>query len=324
MESAVGREITPDNFGGHFIQENFAPIYSQAIKDFQALVSLEQFEQMGKDYNKGVKEYQLEMSTSMHHLTQYIWLDTKRQKGIAVAFDEMNVIHSIYLRPFLTYPRSDKAYTKNTYQMPIAEGWLVFWGGTNEFVNYHYAYEQQRYAYDLVIEKEKQSFEGSGEQNEHYYAYGKEIFAPADGKVVKVLDGIEDNVPGVMNEAIAEGNCVVIEHDHKEYSMLAHLKKGSILVKEGEMVEQGQLIGQCGNSGNSSEAHLHFQVMDSQDYHTGKSIRIRLKGNEPIQGETVSHSKTSKENDKVDRFDTAITLGDILLTIGRFFSQLFK
>ena len=317
-------ELAPNSFGELFIQEKFAPIYSQATREFQALVTLNQFEQMAKDFNKGVREYRLEMHTTVQHLTQYIWLDIKRKKGIAVSFDQDNVIHSIYLRPFMTYPKSDKVYTKNTYQMPVDEGWLVFWGGTNEFINYHYIYEQQRYAYDLVLQEDWQAFKGTGERNADYYAFGKDIVAPLEGKVVKVLDGVEDNVPGVMNEAIPEGNCVVIEHKHEEYSMLAHLKKGSILVKEGDMVQQGQVIGLCGNSGNSSEPHLHFQVTDSHDYYNGKSIRIRLKGNEPIQGETVSHTRSQKDDDKFDQIDTAFTLGDIFLGIGRLFAQLFK
>ncbi len=316
--------ITPYSFGELFIQEKFTSIYSQATQEFRALVTLEQFEQMAKDYNKGVKGYRLEMSTTVQHLTQFVWLDTKSKKGIAVSFDDQDVIHSIYMRPFVSFPKSDKAYTKNTYQMPVAEGWLVFWGGTNEFINYHYIYEQQRYAYDLVLQEDWQSFKGTGEQNEDYYAFGKDIVAPLEGKVVKVQDWVEDNVPGVMNEAIPEGNCVVIEHKHEEYSMLAHMKKGSILVREGDSVEQGQVIGQCGNSGNSSEAHLHFQVTDSLDFYSGKSIRIRLKGNEPIQGETVSHTRSQKDDDKFDRIDTAFTLGDIFVSIGRLFAQFFK
>jgi len=91
-----------------------------------------------------------------------------------------------------------------------------------------------------------------------------------------------------MNPEQPEGNCVIIEHLNNEYSMLAHLKCHSIIVKEGERVSQGQVVGLCGNSGNSTETHLHFQVMDSPDYLNGKSIRIRFKDNiEPIQGDLI-------------------------------------
>ncbi|MDP5274761.1 M23 family metallopeptidase [Chengkuizengella axinellae] len=118
---------------------------------------------------------------------------------------------------------------------------MFFWGGTNQFLNYHYVYENQRYAYDLIIKKDAQSYKGFKNKNENYYAFNKEILAPADGRVVKILDGIKDNVPGEMNENQPEGNCVIIEHKNSEFSMLAHLKQNSILVKVGEIVNKGQV-----------------------------------------------------------------------------------
>ncbi len=67
-------------------------------------------------------------------------------------------------------------------------------------------------------------------------------------------------------------------------------QENSILVKSGDIVTEGQLIGKYGNSGNSSEPHIHFQVMDSPDIVYGKSIRILFKdGREPIQGDTISN-----------------------------------
>lgn len=69
-----------------------------------------------------------------------------------------------------------------------------------------------------------------------------------------------------MNESQPAGNYVILEHSNKEYSLLAHFKQHSIMVNEGDIVKQGQNIGLCGNSGNSSEPHIHFQVMDSPDY----------------------------------------------------------
>ncbi|RJS59266.1 hypothetical protein CJ483_03615 [Bacillus sp. PK3_68] len=166
---------------------------------------------------------------------------------------------------------------------------VCFLGGTNQFINYHYVYADQRYAYDLIIMKDGQSYSGPVKENESYYAFNKEIIAPAEGKIVKIVDGIKDNVPGEFNPEPPEGNCVIIEHKNNEYSMLAHLKQSSILVSEGDFVQQGEVIGVCGNSGNSSEPHLHFQVMNSINYLKGQSIRIRFEnGLEPIQGDFVS------------------------------------
>ncbi|KOS68640.1 hypothetical protein AEA09_08840 [Lysinibacillus contaminans] len=295
MEEKQKEYINPDNFGNKFINREFQVIYGQTSEEFQELVTLDQFTDMAASFNSGIEYYSLECRTSLNnYVTQYLWLDDKREKELRVSFDNSNTILGIYLGAFFSYPESDRNYTKNTYIMPITDKWLVTWGGAIEFLNYHYIYENQRYAYDLVIMKNGHSYKDSINENENYYAFNRNIVAPEDGKVVKVLEGIKDNVPCEMNSSQPEGNCVIIEHKNNEYSMLAHLKQNSIVVNEGEVVKQGQLIGLCGNSGNSSEAHLHFQVMNSSDYLNGQSIRIRfLDELEPIQGDFVSPSKTA-------------------------------
>ena len=47
-----------------------------------------------------------------------------------------------------------------------------------------------------------------------------------------------------------------------QYAAYAHLRRGSVLVRPGDRVYRGQIIAECGNSGNTSEPHLHFQLMD--------------------------------------------------------------
>jgi len=282
-------KVLPEDFGYCFLNGQFSNIYHQSTDEFKNTVNLKQFVEYAMDFNKEVKKYSLEMITSLKEdISLYIWLDSNRQKAITVFFDGNGIIHGVNLAPFVTYPESDRKYTQNTYIMPIKEEWFVFWGGINQFINYHYVYDDLRYAYDLIILKDGSSYKDSHDNNESYYAFNKEIVAPADGKVIKVLDRIKDNKPGEMNPEQPEGNCVIIEHLNNEYSMLAHLKCHSIIVKEGERVSQGQVVGLCGNSGNSTETHLHFQVMDSPDYLNGKSIRIRFKDNiEPIQGDLI-------------------------------------
>ncbi|MEB2302010.1 M23 family metallopeptidase [Lysinibacillus xylanilyticus] len=280
---------SPEEVIDIWLGEGFEKIYNATSKDFQKMVTLEQFMELSKSFNNGVKNYRLETKTILRDLTHYVWSDDKREKAVVASFDEFNQIQRFYIKPFTTYPKTDQQYTKNKYIMPIRGEWFVFWGGTNEVVNYHYIYENQRYAYDLVKVQDGQSYQKSPVQNENFYAFDEDIVAPADGKIVKVVDGIKDNVPGEMDERNAAGNYVVIEHANNEFSMIAHFKKNSILVKSGDVVTEGQLIGKCGNSGNSSEPHIHFQVMDSPEIGYGKSIRILFKdGNEPIQGDTIS------------------------------------
>lgn len=294
MEEGHEVNVTPEDFGYRFLNEEFSVVYFQTTKEFKQLATIEQFIEYGGSFNSGVEAYELEMCTSLNkYITQYLWLDSKREKVISVSFDEDNIIHGLSLAPFVSYPESDRQYTRNTYIMPIKEEWFVFWGGTNQFINYHYVYDDQRYAYDLIMMKDGQSYKDSINRIENYYAFNKEIIAPTDGKIVKILDGIKDNAIGELNSSQPEGNCVIVEHKNNEYSMLAHLKQNSIVVNEGESIKRGQLIGLCGNSGNSSEPHLHFQVMGSLNYLSGKSIRIRFEdGFEPIQGDFISPFKS--------------------------------
>ncbi|MFJ7407668.1 MULTISPECIES: M23 family metallopeptidase [unclassified Lysinibacillus] len=288
MRSSSIKQVTPQNFGMLFLQERFEEIYKQCNEEFKKMVSIEQFNELAKSFNSNVKNYELISEITINNVNQYIWLDDQQEKAINVMIDSNNMIHWLLLKPFLIFPESDKNYTQNTYIMPVNDEWYVFWGGVNEFVNYHYAYETQRYAYDLVIMKNGATFKNSAILNENYFAFNKEVIAPADGEVVKVIDHLTDNVPGEMNELEPAGNLIIIKHRNHEYSMVAHLKNNASLVQEGDTVKQGDVIALCGNSGNSSEPHIHFQVMDSQDYMNCKSIRIRFtEDKEPIQGDFI-------------------------------------
>lgn len=310
-----------------FLNEGYEKIYFCTSIDFQQIISLEQFIELASTFNNGVHDYQIEFKTAFQNMTHYIWLDDQKEKAISVFFDEQKIIHRLYLKPFTTYADSDNRYTVNLYKMPIKGEWFVFWGGANEFINYHYLYEGQRYAYDLVKIQDGLSYRNTRIQNENFYAFDEDVIAPGDGKIIKVVDGLKDNVPGEMDTNNQAGNYVVIEHANNEFSMIAHFKKNSILVKPGEVVTEGQLIGKCGNSGNSSEPHIHFQVMDSPDFENGKSIRIQFHdGNEPIQGNTIVNPQEYKDSfdEKLDKIGNAMTIMDFVLLIPRAIAQLFK
>jgi len=288
MNVNFGKSITPEQFGAAFKQGKTEQIYKQSIKEFQDIVTLDQFHDLVQNFNQHVDSYQLVNTTTLGELMQYLWIDNRKEKAVCVVFDHTNAIHLLIIKPYVTYPKTDNQFSQNTYTMPVSDDWFVFWGGTNEFVNYHYVYESQRYAYDLVIMLDGKSYKDDTMRNENYYAYGKDVIAPADGEVVKVVNHLRDNVPEVMEESQPAGNYVVIQHANNEYSLLAHFIQHSLIVKEGDSVKQGDLIGLCGNSGNSSEPHIHFQVMDSPNYLNCKSIRIRFtNGQEPIQGDFV-------------------------------------
>lgn len=114
---------------------------------------------------------------------------------------------------------------------------------------------------------------------ENFPAFGQPVLAPADGTVVRVHDRERDHwsrnswpallyvlVEAALRECLGPGrilgNHVVIDIGEGRYVALAHLRRGSIRVAEGDPVTAGERLASCGNSGNSTEPHLHFQLMD--------------------------------------------------------------
>ena len=290
------QKIKPDNFGKAFLKKPPKNIYSQFIDDLKGVITLDKFEKMVENFNKDINQFHLKHISHLGNHTHYLWLDDRRKKALSVYFGPDDMIHMLTIKPFTVFQDYGKSVSDISYSMPINEEWMVFWGGDNEFINYHYVYGSQRYAYDLLIIKDGTTHQGDPTQNESYYAFDKEVTAPAGGKVVKVVNHIRDNEPGKMNEKRPTGNHVIIQHAPKEYSVIAHLKKESIKVDEGDIVQQGQVIGRSGNSGNSSEPHIHFQVMDKARLVRAKSFRIRFEdGSEPTQGDLVTKTSGNKK-----------------------------
>ena len=127
-------------------------------------------------------------------------------------------------------------------------------------------YFPERYAIDFVqLGSDGKTYKGDVKDNHGYHAYGADILAVADGKVVDVKTGIPDNVPGStaipITLATIGGNYVIEDLENGAYAFYAHLKPDGIKVKVGDRVKRGQVLALLGNSGNSTEAHLHFHVI---------------------------------------------------------------
>ncbi|MEQ1780491.1 MAG: M23 family metallopeptidase [Hyphomonadaceae bacterium] len=174
--------------------------------------------------------------------------------------------------------------SKTEFRFPMKGQWFSAVGPTPHTA--HRWALPEEFAFDIVrLGDGTRSYRGAGTAFEDFYAYGADILAAADGKVVAVKSDVAEDPstlrqPGEAFEAYAErvgayqmqlvasdmsaiaGNHIVIDHGNGEFSMYAHLKPGSLTVKVGDVVKAGQLIGKLGSSGNSSEPHLHFQVCD--------------------------------------------------------------
>ncbi|MGF7031074.1 hypothetical protein J2T17_001980 [Paenibacillus mucilaginosus] len=285
------RLIRPKKLPDAFIQGDYARIYAQLSPELQVSFSAAELEQAGTEFFRDTGSLHLLTKVDLSVGTQYIWANADAAKGLMAVFSSDGSITGLLLKPLTPYPESDARLTHTAYRMPVTGSWFVFWGGTNELLNYHYPYESQRYAYDLVVaRRDGTTYTGDPAKLESYFAFGREVVAPSDGRVIRTLDSVPDNSPvgGTTNRAQPFGNYVVIDHGGGEYSVLAHLQLGSVKVQPGQAVKRGEAIGRCGNSGNSTEPHIHYQVQNSPEPGEGQSLRIRpLHGEEPIRGEFV-------------------------------------
>ncbi len=161
---------------------------------------------------------------------------------------------------------------KTSLELPFEGEWYVFWGGRTIDENYHAVSKSQRFAYDLLIMKNGVSHTGDGSQLSDYYCYGAEVLAPAAGTIVWSCDSLPDQQPGRMDPKNPIGNGVVIDHGHGELSLLAHMQPKSLRVVTGDKVKTSDVLGLCGNSGNTSEPHIHYHLQDGPDLKTAEGL----------------------------------------------------
>lgn len=179
--------------------------------------------------------------------------------------------------------------TKTALVLPL-KGRVLVWDG-HDYHSHHRRFDYTlpvfqrrglttnsgRYGYDFVLVNEQGvMYRGrpkdsddwylrNSDDNDQYFAFGEPVYAAGAGRVADAHDGEPDdrrvNQAELAKSAMAGGgNYVVINHLNGEYSWLAHLKKGSVKVKPGQMVKQGEVIGQVGASGDSLFPHLHYEL----------------------------------------------------------------
>ena len=149
------------------------------------------------------------------------------------------------------------------------------------------AHIAQRFAIDfLQLNPDGRSFSGDQKDNKSYRCYGSEALAVADGIVVATKDGIPENIPGATSRAVpitletVGGNHIILDLGNGKFAFYAHLQPGSLRVKIGDKVRRGQVLGLVGNSGNSTEPHLHFHISNA---------------NSPLASEGLPYAFTSFE-----------------------------
>lgn len=202
---------------------------------------------------------------------------TEMERGtiqLSIAVNETGAITGLYAKPWQEDTTTVPARNITAMRLPFTGEWTVFWGGDTKEQNYHVAVKMQKNAFDIIItDSSQKSYRTDGSKNEDYYAFGQNITAPCDAEVIYAVDGVKDNLPGTMNAMYVPGNSVLLKTAHNEYILMAHFKQGTVKVKQGEKVKTGQQIAQCGNSGNSSEPHLHFHIQHKEDFNQAVGIK---------------------------------------------------
>lgn len=175
---------------------------------------------------------------------------------------------------------------------PLSEGvYVVGQGGAATAVNYHHAYPPQAYALD-ILKINPLGLRARGlmpEDPEKYEIYGDAVSSPCDGRVVWVRDGLADSRGPQREREAPAGNAVAIECDGAAI-LMAHFAENSILVEEGQTVTAGETLGRVGNSGNTTEPHLHIHASSAPFDGEGTEkpgLAIRFEGRWLARGDLV-------------------------------------
>lgn len=190
---------------------------------------------------------------------------------LTVVLDAENRIVGMNYVPQFALPDDPAAdyVSEVEFRLPFDGLWYTFWGGPDELNNYHVTTPSQRHAYDFLIWKDGSTFSGDGTLLTDYYAYGQPVLAPAAGEVIFALDDLPDLLPIVESDPYnPTGNYVVIKVAEDAYLVIAHMQPDSLQVEVGDQIEAGQVIGLVGNSGNTSEPHIHIHLQNGPELFT--------------------------------------------------------
>ena len=162
-------------------------------------------------------------------------------------------------------------------EFPLKNGtYYVGQGGDHVQINYHHPYLAQQYAID-IIKLNRVGARASGiypKQPDRYVIYGDELYSPCTGNVVEARNHLPDLAPPDTDSERPEGNYINLYCEGEDVNVyIAHMQKGSVAAEEGDNVQKGQFIGKVGNSGNTTEPHLHIHAEKD-----GEGVPIRFNG----------------------------------------------
>ena len=265
-----------DTFKTLFNKGDAQSIFDMMNSNVQEQLGYTTVEGIVRDYREAFGDIQSAEFLEKGNQSEVYMLNFVRGKQkMALSLDDQDKLKGLRFMPVSedVTPKIERNLTR--LSMPFRGEWFTVWGGDTKAQNYHVISNAQRRAFDfLVLGNNNKTYQRSGTRNEDYWAFGKPIFAVCDGLAVEVITGVEDNKPGAMNPAQALGNSVTLLTDKGEYIVYAHFEQGTVKVKQGDRIKRGQLLGNCGNSGNSSEPHLHLHMQDGPNMLTAVGIKV--------------------------------------------------
>jgi hypothetical protein len=286
------------------ILPSMAPAFLASIGGLPGLTTfLERVARLGSESGRPEEVVYREAGTVSYY--RIGGFDSLPSATVHWVWDSAGTVHGLIVRPTPAPVPSkhEDRETRTWLRLPFDVPAYVAWGGRRPHQNYHVENVQQRFAYDFFLLEDGRIRRGSVERNEDYACWDRPILAPAKGVVRAVVDTVHDNQPGRMNPSAPPGNYVIIDHGRGEHSLLAHLRRGSLVVRPGDEVEPGQPVGVCGNSGNSSAPHLHYHLQTEPRASRGVGLpaqfrRYRVGGRviaigEPVRGQIVEAGEDS-------------------------------
>ncbi|PEY32200.1 peptidase M24 [Bacillus cereus] len=214
----------------------------------------------------------------------------------------------------IAYPADiDSTEPKVMVRLPLNQAVLVGWGGEQLKTNYHAWAPNQRWAYDLLIPPA--GIKSS--RLEDYGIYGAEVVAPASGTVISIRNDKPDLKPGTDDFDSMTGNHIYLRLDETgTYLIIAHLKKGSVRVKEGQHIKEGTVVAKVGNSGTSSEPHLHIHHQRQDPSQTSMFLSEGL----PLYFRDIDGSAMPKGGIRIEN-GNEVPVGDVISPLSRINGQ---
>ncbi len=275
QQESPAAKLTAENFRKFYNDAQYERIYALFSPEAKAALPADKTNAFLTQLNGRYGKIVAMAYTSLQ--SNFYGYSTTFEKGrvlLNFAVDGNQQITGLFAKPIEDAVAPKLARNLTPMRLPFNGEWAVFWGGDTQEQNYHVTVPFQKNAFDIIItDASGKSYRTDGKRNTDYYAFGQPLFAPCDGEVVMAVDGIKDNEPGKTNPIFATGNSILIKTRNNEYVLLAHLRHGSMKVKEGDVVKAGQPLGLCGNSGNSSEPHLHFHLQDGEAFTTSQGVK---------------------------------------------------